>query len=105
MSPLHVLWLLLAAFGLAAVLGHSRITLSFRILLAGSKPGEPELKPLIPVVGPWFIELIECPMCLGVWEGFWFVVLQDYSALGAAVLAGCAVAGSNFILGRVTRLI
>jgi len=113
MSPWAVLWSLLAAFGLAYIVGHSKISLSFRLLLGGrpaddptqySPPARPEILPLIPVAGPWLVDLLECPACFGFWEGFIgsFVLGQAFEA---AVLAGCAVAGSNFILGRATRLI
>ena len=104
MSHWQVGWLLLAAFGLAYIVGHSTISLPIRLLLGGGGQLNPEAKPLIPFVGPLLISLVECPACFGFWEGFIFSLING-SAFLPAVVVGCAVSGSNFILGRLTHLI
>jgi hypothetical protein len=84
-----------AAFGFAFVVGHSKISLGVRVLLAGTPerkvdieraavPYElgheksvtviatktvPAVRPLVPVVGPFLVALAECPGCLGWWLG------------------------------------
>ena len=92
------IWLwFLAAFGFSFVVGHSKISLVMRELLAGipeasevpplgfpvksdtamvvtvngGKPVvvHPAIPPLIPVVGPWLAALLECCACLSWWLG------------------------------------
>jgi len=64
MTEALVLWFLAAA-GFALVLGHSRITVGFRRWLAPPDTATPGALSGSRVL----CELIECPMCLGVWEG------------------------------------
>lgn len=101
-------FLLLGFFGASYIVGHSKISLTWRIILGGHV-GSPEfqvlsLKPLIPVVGPWLVELLECPACFGFWIGLIFA-LMGRATFSLCLLTAFAVAGSNFILGRLTRLI
>ncbi len=90
----------LAAFGLAFVLGFSKISLPFREAL--SRGG---------VVGGFFVALVECPGCLGFWEGLagWFWRGAFDLPLGAGLLAGLvfalAVSGTNMVLGRYVGLV
>ena len=48
----------LTAFGLAFVVGQSKISLPFRVALAKAGP-----------VGLFLVELLECPGCFGFWCG------------------------------------
>lgn len=95
-----------AAFGLAYIVGHARITFPFRLVLGGDET----TKPAVPVLGPFFIEMLECPACFGFWEGLlagalWVPGPKTLSAFAWCVALGCATSGTNFILGRITRLI
>lgn len=129
----------LAAFGLSYIVGHSRISLPFRELLGGvpvvfdepdpegiripitiaqrKKEGKDpywEVRPIIPVVGPFLIAMVECPSCFG----FWIGSAAGFIAPGlvpvelrwvatpfwAALVLGWSTAGLNQILSKVTKL-
>ena len=116
---------LLAAFGLAYVVGHSTISLPFRTWLGGTpekvegvdvdtkglkitpaKPGA--MGPL----GDFLCSLIECPACFGWWTGliagccgFVSTAGLDISTFGWPLTLACVTSGSNYALGRLTRLI
>ncbi len=100
MSAIDVLVLFLAAFGLAYVLGYSKISFPIRNFLA---PDPPRLISWPALLGVILVDLIECPACLGVWEGFFFG-LYTHQTPWQFFVSACAVSGSNFILGRLTRL-
>lgn len=108
----------IAAFGFAYIIGHAMITRSLRewaydfglfyrmvelettdVVSAGSTALMPRVYPL-----RWFVQLIECPACLGFHTGFWSWLWYSRDPV-AALLAGCFVAGSNYLLGRQTGLI
>lgn len=117
-----------AAFGLSFIVGHSKISLPFRQLLGGwvEHTAVPSVatgevhghiqhhRPMVPVLGPFFVALVECPGCLGWWVGAFtglvapeFVMIQapgidalTLSAFGCAVVLGCATAGVNMVLGH-----
>lgn len=95
---------LLAAFGLAYIAGHSKISITPRLILGGSKTIEPPIPPLIPGFGPFVVDLIECPACLGFWEGLVYGWVMRGQFLDGLWL-GCVTSGSNFLLGRLTNLI
>lgn len=128
---LTMLCYVIAAFGLAYVLGHSIITkkprewayaLGFGRKLVPVEPNEVikhgshafahRFYPL-----RWLVELIECPMCCGWHSGFWFWILFviRYPPDGIhyvpsvdipiGFIVGFFTAGSNFILGRATGLV
>lgn len=108
-----MIWVLyfLAAFGLAYIVGFSKITINLRVTLAGETSiSSPAVKkPLIPVVTPWLVDLIECPACFGMWIG---AAASFYMPAPAALpwwawllVLGCATSGANFVVGRLTRLI
>jgi len=89
---------LLAQFGLAYIVGHSEISLPWRTLLARSQYGER------------LVKFVECPACFGFWAGaaFWEMGLPDaqpHVAVFRFFFWGCVVSGSNFLLGRLSRLI
>ena len=103
-----IVWLL-AAFGAAYIVGHSRISKSSRQWLA-----EHSL---------YLTEMLECPACFGTWLGLvvgafkpvtltaGFVaqraldnVEPEARVLGAIVVA-CMTAGSNYLLARLTNLV
>lgn len=90
----------LAAFGLAYIVGHAKISLFFRVLIGGTPSGG---KPLIPVVGPFLVDLVECPACFGFWEGLAYGWITTNFVGG--LWFGCLTSGSNFLLGRFTKLI
>jgi hypothetical protein len=103
MTPVPSTQLLLvftvAAFGLAYIVGHSKISLLPREALAKST------NPIAVV----FLLLIECPACLGFWIGgvsavVWLGGIHGYD-LTYVLLMALYTSGSNFILGRVTGLI
>lgn len=109
---------LLAAFGLAYIVGHSTISVGFRRFLGGS-PGQigvPELNqparlPVPGSLGPageWLCELLECPACFGFWLGLVAGLagpdVPEFKSFNP-VMVGCVTSGSNFLLGRLTRLI
>jgi hypothetical protein len=101
-----------AAFGLAYIVGHSRISLPFRIALDPEKLETPR-----DALRAWLLMLIECPACFGFWEGLFAGML--YAALDgplypregalAKMLWAVGLAlyscGANFILARFTDLI
>lgn len=96
----------LAAFGLAYIIGHSKISLPFRQAL---DPG-PKIESQGDVFRSWLLILLECPACLGFWIGLAAALYQFPLPLALsdwefAVLLPLVTCSSNFILGRVTGLI
>lgn len=77
----------LAAFGVAWAVGHSRASRGLREWIF-------ERTPL-------FVDLLECPGCLGFYLGFAFGLWELHTFTGALFL-GFATVGSNVILGRLT---
>lgn len=108
-----VLWFVVA-FGFALVIGHSKISIAFRELLAGlpasvAENGArlPEVPALIPGAGPWIAALLECPMCLGWWVGFvagasGFIALplNGLPWWGAGLFLAFATSGVNLLLAK-----
>lgn len=105
-----------AAFGLAYIIGHSKISLPFRMLV---DPGNKITKPT-EAFWSFFLILIECPACLGFWIGsiiaaiFIYgpdpmisreIVNSAYAKPLFIVSNGLFVCGVNFVLGRATGLI
>jgi hypothetical protein len=114
-EPFHFAVFLLGAFGLAYIVGHSTISLPIRILLGGTK-GSAEVHEGMGFVTPpkpgsfgpageFLCELLECPACFGFWTGLVSGLTLFSLSLGASFGLGLVVSGSNFILGRFTRLI
>lgn len=113
LDPLTLAMMLVGCFGFAYIVGHSTISFPFRLVVGGDE----DVPPLVPHLGPLFIKLLECPACLGFWQGFvlgalgWFgeppFRLATYPLPGLiwCIALGCVVSGSNFIIGRFTRLI
>lgn len=106
----------LAAFGIAFIVGQSKISHPFRVLLGGHQHTDENgdsygpCMPLIPYVGPFLVTLVECPGCLGFWIGLassnviWtLAALPDVHALVKLAIFSQATAGSNFILSRICR--
>lgn len=119
-----MIWLIYfsAALGLSYIMGHARISLGLRILIGGQGavdayvhpmtrqaiPARNGADPLIPVVGPWIVELLECAACSGFWIGvagsFWLPVLLGNNPVAWAIVMGCATCGMNyFIMGLAIR--
>lgn len=95
---IHLLIYLLAAFGVAFVVGYSEVSLPIRERLAAR-----------PRAGIWAAKLMECPACLGFHIGWAYAVgfRPEFlpSGWGAVALLAFATAGSNLILGRIVGLI
>lgn len=87
----------MAAFGLAYIVGHAKISLGARTAVA--KRG---------ALGLWLVQLLECPACFGFWTGvvagavLWRAGLL---AAGEASLLPPAITATNFMLGTLTGLI
>lgn len=107
--------IVLIAFGLAYVVGMSKISLPFRILLAGNeaetpltvngitiKKGEPAVPSLIPYVGPFLVLLVECPACFGFWEGAAFAMLRGGGPLYTPLFTGLVICATNLLLTGFT---
>lgn len=85
--------LLLAAFGLAYIVGHAKVSVALRKWAHDWVAGR--LYPL-----RWAVSLAECAACFGFWEG----VVWSWLNGGSALQNGCAVCASNLILAVVTGL-
>lgn len=86
-----------AAFGFAFIVGHSRITRRPREFIYN-----------LGTVGQFFIQLVECPVCIGFWEGVAtgaFVYPEAMRRWVFMIALGLFTAGANFIIGRVTGLV
>jgi hypothetical protein len=90
-----------AAFGFAFIVGHSRISLPARALM--QTVGE-RLLPIAALPFRFVLMLIECPACLGFWEGLAYALAFHPSWASWWELA-LFTSGSNFLLGRFSRLI
>lgn len=112
-----------ASFGLAFVLGYSKISLPFRQWLShasflrldddkietANAIGYP--KP-IRFAARWFLSLLECPACLAFWfgAGAIFTPIADMIPMNtpiwiAAFMLGFANCGAVLALGLLTKLI
>lgn len=118
MNPPWEFWYvaLLGHFGLAYIVGHSKISLPVRLLLGGVDPDPMTGSPGVPAVfgrpGKFLCDLLECPACFGFWAGLVMgaTMLRNPMAplalqVGWAIWCGFVVSGSNFIIGRAMRLI
>jgi hypothetical protein len=120
-----------AAWGLAYIMGAARISYSLRVLLAGDpgqdaiaaqyaldaagnkfliRPALPQrdpIPPLIPVVGPFLVDLLECMACSGFWIGlvssFWLPRQLGSNDVAWAFVVACATSGVNYLLGTFTH--
>jgi hypothetical protein len=100
-EPVTLFVYTVAAFGLAYVLGHAVITQGIREALY-------QRGALLA----WLVILLECPACCGFWTG-WFASLVfmvppwdlSWPSLRVAGAAALYTAGSNFLLGRATKLV
>jgi hypothetical protein len=82
----------IAAFALAWIIGHAQISFPIRNWLAGRNwPG-------VSV----FLDLIQCPACLGVWIGF----IAGWVCLGfvMGIFLALWTCGTNLILGALIGL-
>lgn len=132
-----------AAFGFAFIVGHSKISLPFRIWVGGITRAVDETasdewtervreqlvklgkdphwvsRPLVPVLGPFLVALVECVGCLGWWTGAVvgalcpaFVQLAapgiDELALSwwsCGLILGLATSGVNMLLGKFVGMV
>lgn len=97
----------LATFGFAFVIGHSKLSLPFRMIL---DPGN-RIETFEQSARMWLLMLLECPACIGVHIGFWIGLFPKvfYVEAPAAIprllwavelaLASCAV---SFLLAKFT---
>lgn len=95
---------MVAAFGLAFIVGRAKISFPIRLglNLIGSWRN-PIWRPL-----KWFVILIECPACLGFWIGFVSAYRFDVSLIGldafsSAMIVGCFTSGSNLLFYALAR--
>lgn len=90
-----------AAFGFAYIVGHSKISLPFRMTL---DPVSGTMR--FRFVRTWLLALIECPACLGFWQGLLFgaLVRPTWNPYHWSVLALITCA-TNLILAKVTGLL
>lgn len=130
MTPLGIFVLIFAAFGLSFVIGYSKLTLAIREWLATPvKLKQLEVVEKIPIgensanvighpvrpplaVAQWTLALMECPACLGWHVGFWMSIVVSVQAqahwtqaIADAIMFGFLITGTNYFLGRVTKLI
>lgn len=99
-----------AAFGLAYIVGFSKISLPVRNWI---DPGVPKIVSFAELFRRFVLSLIECPACFGFWIGFWFAAYVPTPSLFPELkikffwmlMLACYTSGSNFILGNATRLI
>lgn len=118
----YTLTLVIAAFGLAYALGHSKLTEFPRdkIYLWADERASDHLGGsyarggALRFAARWFIRLIECPACLGFWTGAlwtmheqwqWRRVIGTEYVLIEVIVNGFAICGVNFVLGALTGLI
>lgn len=89
---------ILALFGVAYLLGHSRASQGPREVLA-------DWKPFGLTVGLLFVESLECPFCCAFWFGLlvgkFVIEVQGWDVLGFAFSAGAA----SYCLARWTGLV
>lgn len=97
-----------AAFGLAYIVGHARVSLPVREYLAPT----PDVRPPWGGFGTWLVSGMECVACMGFHIGFWTEMVMPTSGLlveGSRPLSALALAtyttGANFILGKYTKLL
>ena len=89
----------LTVFGLAWIVGHSKLTQAPRETIAswgrmGMRAG----------FAGFFLNLIECPACLSFWLGLITAGAYAFS-FWASLAVGIFAAGCSFILARITGLI
>lgn len=108
-----------AAFGLCWTIGGSKLTLALRnrwAELAGEVDGVPSTLEHAPrLVLRFFLQLVECPACLGFWVGLLAAYrlpdlagelqLVPGSELVRALSLGFYTLGVNYCLARATGLL
>lgn len=98
------LCVVLAAFGLAYIVGFSKISLPFRIALT---PGDHK-QGLVFWCMRTFVEMIECVACFGFWEGVVMAQLGVWAPFGVSfwqtIAAGCLVSATNLILAGIAKI-
>lgn len=103
------------SIGFAYIVGHSLITRAVRGFLFGQTTPEERIAANhgeeIPIDSPrrWIVALLECPACLGFYEGLitgWFI--QDFvpflPAWGTMGLLALFTCGTNLIFGKLLGL-
>lgn len=104
----------IAAFGLAYIVGHSKISLPIRVWIDPVR----EVHTGVFKVGKFrrprefVLMLLECPACFGFWTGLLtgliaapFVFVSLLWAVFAAIGLGLFTCGFNFLFGRLTGLV
>lgn len=122
-AAMFLLFYVFASFGVAFVLGYSKITLPLRqalawaseLHLAGDKIEDADVqgysKPVRWLAG-WTLALLECPACLAFWIGVAsiYTPVPDFLPFSApdyalAPILGFANLGAVLSLGLITNLI
>jgi hypothetical protein len=98
----------LVAFGLAWVLGHSKISLLWREFLQSPAKTPATVWPLFALA---MLTLLECVGCLGFWIGvgaYYFGGMKWLVPIDlpfGAVCLGLFTAGTNLVFGRIVGLL
>lgn len=90
----------LAAFGLAFIVGSSKITLALRNKIAGSPT---KTLGWSRALRAFFVELIECAACFGFWEGLAAVFFFS-SLVPHWWMLPLLTSGVNLLLAKVAGL-
>lgn len=98
-------FILLALFGLAYIVGHSKLSLPVR--LAIEPPDEP--KNFMWAIRSLFNTMIECVACFGFWQGLFVSWVGFWAPFGGSwwqiIATGCLVAATNLLMGAWAKLI
>jgi hypothetical protein len=94
-----------ACFGLAFILGQSKISLPFRLMLEPN-----EMKTPAQAFRMWLLWLFECPACLGFWTGLAWGHFGRPSVIEGepsfvTVVTALFTCGSNFLLSALSGLL
>lgn len=99
-SVVHLISWFTAAFGLAFIVGWSKISLPARKVL--EQAAEYHRYNAWGWFCGFFLELIECPACFGFWEGFLYGLAVEGFMTGLKL--GCMTAGVNLLLAVYAHL-
>lgn len=92
---INILIYAIASIGFAYIVGQSEISFSIRMWLSTRVP--------------WFVRLIECPVCFGTWVGFFFgwwlnPLSLNMHPISIEIVTAAFTAGSNLLLARLAGI-
>lgn len=92
---MNVALYLMAVLGFVYVIGQSRISLPFRIMLAGNEASRAF------AFRQWLVNLVECPSCASFWVGLlggpWLLSIEQ--PLANPLYVAFASVGATFVVG------